>query len=216
MTRLLLFLAIAATACRDLDPEPGCRTGFTLAPDGHCYPPLDTPTTPSVTDVLLANECVRAEPGTDIDLFAGCIEGVCAGDTFLAMEEALGGGARCSLVLAATNWICEWPQGVEAQFRAGTTDSGEPGDNVTNNFVRALTEYEGSDPSGLALGLSVSCFVEELGIPTEIVYRDTPGRLVPLQLVWDAYGIEIEDEEQLIDGVAIQDDHVDEITLFGP
>lgn len=212
------LLALPLLACPSTDGTAvfPCRAGFELAEDGHCYPPLSTPTTPLVTDLLLGNACARAEPGLGLDLIAGCVEGACAGDTFAAMEAALGGGARCSLIQSGSLWLCEWPHSVQAQFPAGEADSGEPGDNVKNSFVRALTDYAGSDPEGLALAVSITCFVQDLGVPSQVIYLDTDGALAPVQLVWDAVGVEIEDEERLDDGLPGHDDHVDEITLFGP
>lgn len=211
-----IALILAACGADPTEPDAeACRDGFTRADDGHCYPPL-TEATPVVTDLLLEAPCARAAAGDALQLEIGCIEGACAGDTFATVDAAFGYGARCDLLASGLNWSCEWPQGVQAQFPAAEVDSGEPGDAVKNNFVRALTRYLGTSPDGLGLTVAPSCFVETYGPPSSVIYVESEEGLGAVQLVWDEYGLEIEDEERATDDLPFPDDQVDEITLFGP
>jgi hypothetical protein len=215
-SRLASFAALLLAGCAPGGDDP-CRPGFTRAQDGHCYPPPPDPGPPSATDVLLGRgPCVPRPPGEDIDLFGGCIEGACAGDPFDAIDLALGRGATCTRNQDDTDWTCDWPQGVQATFEVEPSDTLLPNGASTSPWIRATAGYEGSSPEGLGAALAMACFVEELGEPTIAEFVNRTGELLAEELIWDSFGIEIEDEERNSDGVRFSDGLVDEITLSGP
>ena len=196
------------------DSEAPCRPGFALASDDHCYPPPPDPTPPSANDVLAElGPCVPKKAGTDIDLVLACIDGACARDTFETVNDVLGEGVTCELVEG--DWFCTWPQKVQALFAVREGDDTVPAKDATTPWMRATVGYAGADPAGLGIGISPGCWVDALGAPTSVEFFDTAGRLEPRQLVWVAYGIEIEDEEGER-GAPVPNDAVDELTLFGP
>ncbi|MEQ1567261.1 MAG: hypothetical protein ABMA64_16590, partial [Myxococcota bacterium] len=189
--------------------------GFTHGADGHCYPPPPDPVPPTLTEVLTdPASCDPAKPGADVDWIGGCLDGACAGDTFDAIDAALGRGADCRLNSTATLWTCDWGP-VEAAFDVQEGDGTLPAPDAPTDFVRALRGYEGTSPEGLGIGLSPACFVDSLGAPTTALLVDGGGGLALQQATWDLFGLEIEDEERETDLEPIPDGIVDELTLFG-
>lgn len=206
----VLLLVVGCRADRGI----ACRAGFALAQDGHCYPPPPDPRPPTVNDVLQnLGPCVARKLGDEIDLPFGCIEEACAGATFEVVEEALGEGVECEV--SGPDWFCTWPQGIETLFPIGEDDLTLPAVGAHAAWVRAGVAYDGASPEGLGIGISPQCFVDVLGAPTTAEFVDTAGQLEARQLVWDAYGVEIEDEQDTF-GVDLPDGEVDELTLFGP
>jgi hypothetical protein len=196
------------------DREIACRAGFALAQDGHCYPPPPDPRPPTANDVLAnLGACEPKKDGDEIDIPRGCIEEACVDATWDVVQQTLGEGVACEAVGA--DWICEWPQFISIQFPIGDDDVVTPAAGARAGWVRALSTYVGADGDGLAIGISLQCFVDVLGMPTTAEFVDTAGELVARQLVWELYGIEVEDEQHL-DGVDLPDGVVDEITLSGP
>lgn len=202
-----------AVACSNPD-DLACRVGFDRADDGHCYPPPPDPGPPSANDVLDGlGPCVLLKDGDEIDVLLGCIEGACAATSFQTIDAALGGDASCSV--SGADWICVWPQEIEASFPVTDQDPGLPLGTSVTPYIRGRTDYEGASADGLGLGVSPKCWTDALGMPDSAVFVDVVGTLTPNQLVWDAYGVEIEDEERA-DGTPSPDGAVDELTLFGP
>lgn len=208
-----LLLASLLGGCGE--PELACRPGFSRAEDGHCYPPPPDPGPPTFNDVLEnLDPCVPLKPGEQLDLAGGCIQGVCAGDTFGEADRAYGEGVSCQR--SGQDWDCNWPLGVAALFAPTDNDQGGPASGARARYVRARYLYEGATADGLGIGASISCFVEALGLPESVVLVKSMGQVVPNQLVWDSMGLEIEDEERQLDLLAFPDGKVDEITLTGP
>jgi hypothetical protein len=206
---VVLFLAGCAS-----EPEIPCRPGFTVAQDGHCYPPPPDPRPPAANDVLeQLPACVPRNPGDEIQIATGCIEGACAGDTFAAFDAVLGEGVECEAF--EPDWFCTWPQGIQGLFGIEEGDVELPSPDTESSWVRATIGYRGATEEGLGIGIPVSCWVDVLGAPTYAEFVDVVGRLEVRQLVWDPYGVEIEDEQEP-GGVELPDGEVDELTLFGP
>jgi hypothetical protein len=210
LRRATLLLSFA---CGPADPE--CRPGFVLAPDGHCYPPPPDPEPPDLTDVLEASgPCLPRRAGEEIDLALGCIEGVCRSSSYLQARTALG-PPTCELTSDEADWLCDWPQGIQTLFPVGEADDAEPSDSAITAWVRGVTHYAGADGAGLGVGVTPRCFVDELGPPSIARFVDVAGELRVQEMIWLAYGVEIEDEEQA-DGVVLPDNVVDELTLTPP
>lgn len=196
------------------DHETPCRPGFTIAQDGHCYPPPPDPRPPSANDVLEnLGPCVARKFGTEIDVVVGCMEGACANDEFVEVNAQLGEGVECENI--GVDWFCTWPQGIQALFPIEEGDVSLPTSDSRTPYIRATVGYAGATVEGLGIGISPQCYVDVLGSPTTAEFVDTAGRLEPRQLVWDAYGVEIEDEQDP-GGVDLPNGEVDELTLFGP
>lgn len=211
-----MWVVVLASGCASPSDE-ACRPGFTRAQDGHCYPPPPDPEPPTANEVLEGiGPCVPLKDGDEIDVAGGCLEGACAGRQFSAIDRALGGGADCDTNSSGSTWICVWPQQVESQFPVAQGDGGGPDVNAYSTLVRARSAYEGASPEGLGLAVSVRCWVDVLGAPSRALFVDVAGSLAPTELVWDRYGVEIEDERRLEDGAAVPDGLVDELTLTGP
>ncbi|MEZ4238085.1 MAG: hypothetical protein R3F59_18450 [Myxococcota bacterium] len=218
MTRAsALFVWLIASSCAPAE-DPACRPGFTRAGDGHCYPPPPDPAVPSANEVLEGTgPCVPRKPGDRIDVVGGCLDGACANRTFATIDAALGGGADCSTNSSGSTWICVWPQQIEGQFPVGDDDPDDgPVDGTYTGIIRARRAYDGAGPSGEGVGVSVRCWIDALGLPSEATFADVAGTLQPTELVWDRYGTEIDDDLQAVTNAALPDGVVDELTLTGP
>jgi hypothetical protein len=210
-----LVLGGNLAGCGGSDAEL-CRPGFARAQDGHCYPPLsdDPPTFVEALESL--GPCTRLKNGDEIDAIGGCMGGACAGDEFSAILLALGDRDTVCDQLDTAEWECVWPQGIVVLFPPADTDEGAPSVGSRATWVRARYDYEGATADGLGIGISVSCFVEVLGLPDTVFLVPSLDELVPQEVEWLALGIEIEDEERQIDRIPMADGLVDEITLSGP
>jgi hypothetical protein len=193
-----------------------CRPGFARAEDGHCYPPIpDDP--PTFVEALQAmGPCVRLKNGDEIDAIAGCVDGACAGDEFSSVLLTLGDRDTVCELVDTGDWECSWPQGIVVLFPPADTDEGAPSSGTRAGWVRARYNYKGATADGLGMGVSVSCFVEVLGLPDTVLLVPSQGALVPQEVEWLKLGIEIEDEEREIDLIPGPDGLVDELTLSGP
>ena len=212
-TAALPLVLLLVVGCHP-DREIPCRPGFTIAQDGHCYPPPPDPRPPSANDVLEnLGPCVARKFGTEIDLAIGCIEGACVNDTFGDVNALLGEGVVCENI--GVDWFCTWPQGIQGLFTIEEDDVSLPANDTLTPWIRATVGYGGATVEGLGIGISPQCYVDVLGTPTTAEFVDTAGRLEPRQLVWEGYGVEIEDEQDP-GGVDLPNGEVDELTLFGP
>ncbi|MEQ1507389.1 MAG: hypothetical protein ABMB14_34490 [Myxococcota bacterium] len=218
-TLLLLAACAAVAACADAPgADDPCRPGFVRGEDGHCWPPPPDPAPPTANDVLEAlGPCVPFKPSDEIDLVGGCIEGACAGATFDTVSAALGsavGPTDCEVIDGL--WYCHWDQAIDVAFPLTDDDGPDaPIDGSRASFVRGTTRYAGATVDGLGVGISPRCWVDALGPASSAVFVDVLGTLAVSQIVWDAYGVEIEDEERA-DGAISPNGIVDELTLFGP
>jgi len=186
-----------------------CRVEFSLGPDGHCYPPPDDP---SVTDVLYGlPDCVLAAPTDEISLDAGCANPVCAADIFAAMDEALGGAPDCR-AMGTSRHTCSWNDAIEGTFPNNEAADG-PYPQGRTDTLTVLPGYDGTTVGGLAVGIATRCFVEVLGVPTRIVWVDVEGTLTAEELRWDAYGLDVYDEEAEVG--SHPDGTVDRLRLAG-
>ena len=165
---------------------------------------------PVVTDVLSSlPDCVFRDPGSDIDLEAGCVGDACAGDTFEELDEILGGGAECEGVGALIE--CVWDGVLAGRFEA---DGDDPVPDAETEELRILTGYAGSTPEGLGVGITPRCFVEVLEMPDRIVFEDVGGTLTISEARWDGVGLLALDQLDA-DGDDHADGVMDQLRLSG-
>jgi hypothetical protein len=161
--------------------------------------------------------CVPLKPGAELDWLTGCLVGeagpACAGDSFDAVDLAWGRGASCDD--NGSTWTCGWDGGLQATFDVEDEDSVEPGGDRPANLVRALSTFDGSDPDGLGVEISLRCWVGSLGPPSDLLFVDDPGELVPVEGYWDDYGVDVQDVTRADDGAALPDGLIDTVTLYG-
>lgn len=117
-------------------------------------------------------ECELKEPGIALDLEGGCIGGGCVHHDFAHLVE-LWGPPRCRRTIDYTDstdaweWDsldCEWAQGIEANFSDDDQNLMPSGDEVVGGLT-ANEHYPGTSPRGLGVGISLRCFVYQLGPP---------------------------------------------------
>ena len=145
--------------------------------------------------------CDRLEPSDRLDLEAGCADGLCADthtlDDFIA---ALGEPHACAESSTGEGTYCDWSAGLEAFF--DSTADEIPGETVAR-FFALERPYDGTDPDGLGVGLSMDCFIEILGPPRD--QGDYDGNIFyatwsePSITAWDS-GDSIDEDDPLPDG----------------
>jgi hypothetical protein len=171
---MLLFLM----AC-----TPTCEDGQVNDPiTGDCVNTWSDPTTPEEALAALA-ECEYATPGSGLDLIAGCVDDACVGMTLGEFEAELGAADECDANIFEDELIgCEWDSGVFASFLG---DNGALPEDGEATMVAARHNYNGSDPDGLALNISLTCYLDVLGEPDDIDYTETDAGLSPWHTQWD-------------------------------
>lgn len=167
------FILGLLTACA---PEPAtCAEGFDLRADGLCYevvePPVedtDVPPPPTLMDWLDTLQACEPLAGDGrLDLAAGCVEGLCAGDGY-ADAMAARPGAACEVYIEGFIFECVWERtGLSAWvYDVDGDDVMDPNDPLW--MLNVDLPYLGSTSEGLGLGADMKCFIDVLGEPDEI------------------------------------------------
>lgn len=208
-----MLFALSLLACTDGREPFACRPGFDLAADGHCYPPIVQDI--DVEDVL-ASLPPCGEPATAngaIDLESGCVEAVCVGATEPEITLAMGYDPVCVPTGSATKVYCTWAPSIEGMFADADADAwADP--EATNERVHLFPGYTGGTIDGLGIGVPPSCFVDVLGSPDWIAFRDVGGNLLIQDMSWDRYGLNAYDWGW-DDGSGVPDGNLDNLYLYG-
>lgn len=187
-----MLVAIWLFACTS-EPDVGaCREGFIREPDGHCYPPVpeepEGVTIEDALDWLPACEPIQ-EPQGLIDIALGCASGVCAGLTEPEITAAYGEPPTCRPVSDHDPRLyCSWETGLEGLFGDEDGD-GWPDPHAPNARTRLYPPYRGATADGLGVGVQPSCFLDVLGSPDRLIFRDVGGNLLIQEMLWDRYGL---------------------------
>jgi hypothetical protein len=192
-------------------PWAPCRSGWSPAADGHCWP-VEASSFEEALDDLPACEPLAAN--SRLDLEGGCVDGACAYAPIEPFEAAFGPGA-CVTASWSAYWVyCYWSNGVDGLFPDGdlnlVPDPGAAGDRV-----EVKPPYDGTTEGGLGLEGDTSCFVETLGDPERVVLVDVSGVLTPDELWWPEAGVRIYDETAEAGG-SYPDTRPDRLVLYGP
>ncbi|MEO0602253.1 MAG: hypothetical protein AAF211_12500 [Myxococcota bacterium] len=186
-----MWIVLAWLGC-DADPESEpdpCRPGFSLGPDGHCYPPPPRYPDPTVADALEnLPACMAREPGDAIDFGAGCVDARCADDRFDAFVVSFGEPSACPTIdTLGQQYECAFGEG---RFAVFVSDAGleRPDPEARAAYLRIRGAFEGADPDGLGVGVAPSCFVDELGLPDTVEFERASGVLTVSELRWDVTG----------------------------
>lgn len=183
-----MWIAFAWLACdapdANLDP---CRPGFSLGPDGHCYPPPPRYPDPSATDALDGlPDCVELPAGDSLDLASGCVGEICVDDRFDTIAGILG-TPTCAAVTATTT-ECDYGEGVLAAFVPATGGTAVPAADDLAVYLRVRAPFAGASEQGLGIDITPRCFVEQLGVPDRLVYEQIAGELAIFELRYDVVG----------------------------
>ena len=151
---------------------------------GDCVELWSDPSTPEEALAALP-DCSALPGGNRIDLVQGCVDGACVGMRLGEIEADLG-DAECDSNAFEDDLIgCEWDWGVLALFHG--EDGSLPSD-ATATTVAAKDDFDGADPDGLGLGISLNCYLDTLGEPDDIDYTETDAGLSPWYTRWDGVG----------------------------
>lgn len=212
----LLLLACAAPDCADgfVPGDDGlcygaaapCADGFVREADGNCYAeaedadddtgdgddtggdtgPTDPDTgAPDLDDLLDPHrDCAPMEASDRLDLDAGCVDGACVGMTKAEVDAALG-AATCAAGDGAA--LCYWGQlgGVRAWLDDLDGDGVADADATVAEWL-VYTPYDGSTADGLGIEASLGCWLQALGDPDLVVWRQdhTDGGWYLYELEW--------------------------------
>ena len=173
-----MIALIAVLACGS--NVPVCGPGFVPNPDGNCYEDTSNdPVPPSWDDAiddayddLPARD--RGEGDGELDLERGCASGACLGMTRAEIEAVLGEPDDVAVSNSAWVILDWWSLGTEVWFYdPGNTDVAEP--DAIASGVQVYPGYAGSTDDGLSPEQSLRCFVDVLGDPDSITFRDSSG-----------------------------------------
>lgn len=191
-------LVVWLAACSG-DPE--CSTGFEPGADGSCYEvaeerddPVETADTageppPDPEDALdlVLDTLPECEPLADdgaIDLRGPtyCAGPGCVDMTFTELADAYG-TAACALDDDTVE--CWWPEwDVFAYFDDGDGDGEAAPDQQAYGFYVG-PYFPGATDAGLGAGMSIRCFVDEHGMPTDLEIAEMYGESWILWWGWD-------------------------------
>jgi hypothetical protein len=186
--RHFFLLPLLATACSP-NQEGGSDTSSTSdsasddggAPDGGDTGAGADPFDP--LDALPA--CTPGEPGDELDIDAGCFDGVCLGHTIDEADEAYGEAGFC--LAFGTSALCFWGDGILGSA-TDTDGDGVPDVGARLWAVQVLDPWAGANADGLMLGLGMGCFTDSLGPPDSLTFTLVDDQLIASAASWtDSY-----------------------------
>jgi hypothetical protein len=169
----------------------------------------DATCAPSGTPFDALHGCAPAVRGDRLDLDERCVDGVCLGQTLAAADAAYGAAASC--VGSDGDAWCFWGDGVVGML-LDDDENGVPDPGAHLWLLQALGPWDGTDPSGLALGLGLGCFVDALGTPDSLAFVAVDGALVPHAATWSARDLTVNDA-QTGDDAYVPDGEVESIVF---
>ncbi len=171
----LLPLALLLAACGEGDcPEGSFQTAGGDCVEGEIQP-LEWED--GVLDGFQTRQCELKEPTGELDFDRACALEGCVGDTYQDLIDVWGVGADCNDFSYTVNGElrervgCDWQNGLGMHFDASgnNPDLTDAGDVFT-----VESPFRGASVDGLGVGVSLGCFVERFGQPTEIDQFNTP------------------------------------------
>ena len=208
MSWILLLLACAP------DPdELACRSDFSRASDGHCYPNdvgADEPLTTGDLLELLA-PCTGLRPSERMDLDSGCAGGLCEGDLYDVATAVLGDPVAC--LVSSGDAFCRWRNGIEGRWD-DDDGNGVPDPGSRNQRTHVEFPFVSGTADGLGIRMPPSCFVDVLGEPHELIVIDPTQGLAVQKLDFDRYGLTVYDFYDL-DFRPTPDGLIDDLYLYG-
>jgi hypothetical protein len=157
-------------------------------------PVVEPPTVEGVLDTLPA-----CEPGADdgtLALGPGCAGDVCVG-MYAADVEAVLGAGNCDG--SYPGYVsCWWESGYSISYRDLDFD-GELDPDARNEGMYVYYPFAGGTVEGLASGVSMSCFVDVLGLPDSVEFSAGPDGFRPSSLFWYGWGFGVFDQYTIND-----------------
>ena len=158
MRPLLVLLLLPLAACQDRTcPEGQLRTHL-----GECVSfSGERSKAPMPEGGESLPPCERLPVGTELDLINGCVEGACVNQTLAELEASFGEPGNCTNVGLGSVYCGFRGDTVYANFDDDNND-GYPDDPTEEAFgIYVEDGYGGSSASGLGVGVSLRCFLED-------------------------------------------------------
>lgn len=169
-----------------------------LAVAGCAEPPAspDAPT-PSGISGAMANlpACEPVVSDGRIDLVGGCFDGMCVGQTYEGMVEAIGYAPLCTLVDDPRDTVeCHWDRQIYVQFVDKDRD-GLPDDDLAADAIMFTGGLEAGTLEGLGVFASTSCFIAQYGEPDEVTWAEINGEYMLIDAIWFGWGLHLIDDD---------------------
>jgi len=209
--RAVLVLCVATavlTGCEDRT----CQEGLYRTHEGECVElgngggkaPM-----PEFGETL--PPCERLPAGEELDLINGCVEGACVNQTLAELETSFGEAADCSDFDAGVT-SCEFRGGTVGALFDDSNNDGIPDDPTEEAFGLHIDEgYAGSSLSGLGMGVSLRCFLEDFVAINDIETNQVDGNQQIVEVFFDNPSMFVHD-----DYFSDFDGHVTYLSIYGP
>jgi len=204
-----LLASMSVTGCADRT----CAEGLYRTHDGRCVElggEGEKNPMPEGGDTL--PDCDRLPVGGEIDFVRGCIEGACVNQTLAELEANLGEPAQCEN--AGTGSVrCSFRGDTVSVLLEDSNNDSVPDDPAEEVFGLHVDEgYTGSSASGLGMGVSLRCYLEDFIAINEVITNDVDG-VDQIVTVWFDNPSMFVDDAVLFDGY---DGYVSDLSVYGP
>ena len=211
-----MSLCVLAAGC----PPVGCEDGEVLTAGGDCVPGeiVLAEWEEGVIDGAMTRECELKEPNGDLDFVNACALGGCIGDTYQELLDVWGVGVECSpfsytIGTERRDRIgCDWSNGLGMHF---DIEGNNPEPTDTGDVFTIEAPFQGTTESGLGIGVSMGCFVQELGAPRNVFFDDDTLDPIPSSIIIDNDNAHVSLADQPPSGGDVSDGYVDRMLVFG-
>ena len=154
----------------------------------------------SVDALVAALPACELRPGDGaLDLDRGCVDGACMGDQVPKVVAAFEATCTETSMGEAGKRLCDTDDGIS--FFDDSTLQRAPSSQLHAFYLSP--DYEGRTKAGLGLGLSLACFVQELGTPTKVEIKRTGDRFVITELRFAEPKVWVQAEGGVVDRLVV-------------
>lgn len=185
-----------------------CGEGQRPTSDGGC---ADIPGGEDVEGYDALPACTLLEPGSRIEVDAGCADGACDGETYDAIVASLGEEGECETLSGFA--FCQWQEGGLTSLFTDDDGDAVPDTGATAAGIHLAPPYDGTTEDGLGVGVSMRCWLDVYGWTDEVEYLTIDGAASITELWWPDRGLFVDDFSPA-EGEA-PDGYADALSLFG-
>ena len=204
-----IAIVLAASACG----TEKCDDDFYTGADGY---PSDGDSSAGEGDVADAvvdaidalPSCVPLPGNGRLDFEKRCADNGCIDDTYTDLVDAFGANGFCEPSFSWSDRLsCGWFNTIRVYFDDNDLD-GIPDEFDAATAIYIDDTWDGTTDSGLGIGVSMRCFLDEYGVPDELDFRSEDGVIQLTGFEYIAIGLDISassSEIGIVDGINLKD-----------